>query len=831
MKLLACHIENFGKLSDFSMDFNEGVNVVDGPNGWGKSTLASFLKAMFYGLDPRKQRGEYEKERKRYKPWQGGIFGGELDFQVGTRKYRISRTFGDTEKSDVFHVYDLATNRESHDFSKNIGQEIFDLDSSSFRRSIFIAQNDLISTSTDGINAKLTNLVENTNDINNYEKADALLSDLMNHFSPTRATGTVKRREMEIAALEEELRGFSRAEEAYERLADKQHEQVVRFEELFAQKKMFTAELQKTGKENVRLEKRNQYEQLRQDLHAAEEKCREFAIQFPGGLPTEEEIAAFAQTSEQIREMDATMRTMSEEEGGDRNFEKLAAEFSSGVPKEEEIYAQIGRQKVLVEARDKLKDLEHQLEVKVKLRDTYRKDRELEQEKRDSMEENRRQEKLRQKNKRTAVLDVVFWFFGVLFLVGSVVVSESNILPEPYKDNTSVVFGMWIVGAVFLILAIVGLCMYGAGVKKRKHPPKEKGQESEEPFTDGGNPVLDDEQKVMTKLEKAIEDQYNEVTEMERHIELFLKKFRKDSRPEEYLESLYALANDRQDYLRIAHRRKLLQSAAETKEELQRLLEELAEAYQLAPDASGEVEFENIRVRAAEYKMANEQYEKLSRKLEQFESQNDMEELLKERRHMYTLDELNEAIRRIDEQTETVREAIAEYNKEMDHLQEQLNQQEEKEAAYEEMLQKQEEEAHKYEIADYTRRFLARAKDEFTSRYMVPVAEGFGKYYAYICGEEPGDWQLDSHMEYSVREQGELRKAIQLSVGYQDLIGICMRLALAEAMYDKEKPFLVMDDPFVNLDEDKMESARDLLMQVAKDYQVMYFTCHQVREP
>ena len=28
MKLLACHIENFGKLSNLSIDFNDGINVV-----------------------------------------------------------------------------------------------------------------------------------------------------------------------------------------------------------------------------------------------------------------------------------------------------------------------------------------------------------------------------------------------------------------------------------------------------------------------------------------------------------------------------------------------------------------------------------------------------------------------------------------------------------------------------------------------------------------------------------------------------------------------------------------------------------------------------------
>ena len=82
MKLIACHINNFGKLSDLNINFNDGVNVINQPNGWGKSTLAAFLKAMLYGFDTKKEPGAFERERKLYKPWQGGTYGGELDFEA-----------------------------------------------------------------------------------------------------------------------------------------------------------------------------------------------------------------------------------------------------------------------------------------------------------------------------------------------------------------------------------------------------------------------------------------------------------------------------------------------------------------------------------------------------------------------------------------------------------------------------------------------------------------------------------------------------------------------------------------------------------------------------
>ena len=51
MKLKTCHITGFGKINDRSFDFNNGLNVFCEENGFGKSTLASFIKVMLYGFE------------------------------------------------------------------------------------------------------------------------------------------------------------------------------------------------------------------------------------------------------------------------------------------------------------------------------------------------------------------------------------------------------------------------------------------------------------------------------------------------------------------------------------------------------------------------------------------------------------------------------------------------------------------------------------------------------------------------------------------------------------------------------------------------------------
>ena len=43
MKIRKCYISSFGKLKDFSIEFNDDLTVINQENGWGKSTFAAFV--------------------------------------------------------------------------------------------------------------------------------------------------------------------------------------------------------------------------------------------------------------------------------------------------------------------------------------------------------------------------------------------------------------------------------------------------------------------------------------------------------------------------------------------------------------------------------------------------------------------------------------------------------------------------------------------------------------------------------------------------------------------------------------------------------------------
>jgi len=189
VKLISLYIENFGGLSRYSLSFEDGLTVIEAENGFGKTTLAEFIRAMFYGF-PRKAKTLDKSRRQKFTPWNGGKFGGNLIFESEGIVYRLERSFGATPKADSFLLTDLNTGKKSNRFSEEIGLELFGLDADAFERSTYLPQMaETGSLTSDSIRSKLSNLVEDTNDVGNFEKAVAALKTKRSTYVPYRGSG------------------------------------------------------------------------------------------------------------------------------------------------------------------------------------------------------------------------------------------------------------------------------------------------------------------------------------------------------------------------------------------------------------------------------------------------------------------------------------------------------------------------------------------------------------------------------------------------------------------------------------------------------------------
>ena len=164
MKLISLYIDNFGKLSDFSFDFQKDINSIYEENGWGKTTLTVFIKSMLYGLS--------KADRGIYTPWKNlSSFGGYLIIEASGKEYRIERQFSPSKsQSDTLKVYNLKTNQQINADS-NLGEKFLNLNENSFERSVFIPQKDLAEGFGSDIEAKLANLIGGTDDSQTFEEA------------------------------------------------------------------------------------------------------------------------------------------------------------------------------------------------------------------------------------------------------------------------------------------------------------------------------------------------------------------------------------------------------------------------------------------------------------------------------------------------------------------------------------------------------------------------------------------------------------------------------------------------------------------------------------
>src|SRR4029078_1258523 len=92
MRLVRAEIDGFGRYNGRTFELGRGLRVVYGKNEAGKSSLQQFVLAMLYGMKkPGRKRAVYLEEEAKYRPWNGGIYGGKLWVEVDGVLYRIER--------------------------------------------------------------------------------------------------------------------------------------------------------------------------------------------------------------------------------------------------------------------------------------------------------------------------------------------------------------------------------------------------------------------------------------------------------------------------------------------------------------------------------------------------------------------------------------------------------------------------------------------------------------------------------------------------------------------------------------------------------------------
>ena len=138
------NIKCFGMITDMTLEFSSGINVIEGQNEAGKSTIAAFIKYMLYGFDNSEDKEQLSERNKRLN-WTSGRAEGSMTVLVKDKRYLISRstvlaeaTSRPTYKEEST-IIDLETG--SPVFGKvPAGEVFFGVDSELFENTAFVGQ-------------------------------------------------------------------------------------------------------------------------------------------------------------------------------------------------------------------------------------------------------------------------------------------------------------------------------------------------------------------------------------------------------------------------------------------------------------------------------------------------------------------------------------------------------------------------------------------------------------------------------------------------------------------------------------------------------------------
>ena len=132
-------------------------------------------------------------------------------------------------------------------------------------------------------------------------------------------------------------------------------------------------------------------------------------------------------------------------------------------------------------------------------------------------------------------------------------------------------------------------------------------------------------------------------------------------------------------------------------------------------------------------------------------------------------------------------------------------------------------------LLDSTVEYLQKARESLSASYLGGVQGHFARYLNRLTGEETAHIAVNTDLEVQLERAGSARALPHFSAGQADAVHLCMRLALSDALFEEGTAFMILDDPFVNLDDHHTAQALELLRELAHDRQIVYLVCNSSR--
>lgn len=851
MKLKKLHVENYGGLCGLDMTFDTGINEVFESNGYGKTTLASFIKAMFYGLAPYRANGKDFNDRRKYYPFSGGKFGGNIEFGFNGDDYRIERFFG--KKSDVedeMKVYKNAVLTD--DLGAVPGLKVFGLDEESFLRTLFITSEITEISSTSGINGLLGDFASDSFG-GDYETAISKLEAARKKYKAAKGNNDlISQTQAEITDLKTKIENIEKEGEALERFYSE-------LKEAEENEKQLGKILKDASGKNVEIEKWKTYDKMRADAEEKLERLKSFSEKYRNGLPEKTEIeraeklALYAETAKAKRE------AINFSEDKKLRLQAYTRTFANGVPQDSELSSaqkHIAETSALTSESERLKaeiaESEKNVNPKFANADTGAVLNDLEcaaeklREKQALLSAKRNAAEAPAAKDKKGAGGLILSAISVAAIIAGVVMA---VLTSGAIRYLGAAVGA--AGVIGLIFGITASSKAGAADKKLKDRESEIialqaetekcADEMKEILVPLGfysrNGVMFDYAKCKADIEDYLKTDRDKREKLARLADVderlkteteilrrFFAGYGMTITESSFADALYKLKNMIGEYSRLAEERQSFaqndKAFADKESSAKRELNAFFAKYDLLCDGNEKSLLKSLEADLSETERLKKDCAELTASAEEYRKKNDLE--VRPEGEATDIGDVSERYRACQRAIAIKRGEISAAESVYETLQDnksRLDDAEERLAEYKE----------RRTIISLAEDYIKAADAKLQQKYVAPVKDKFVEFSAPIEKALGEKVVMDKDFRIYFESGGEIRDDKHLSSGQRCILSLCFRLSLIENAFGGEKPFIIMDDPFVNLDKEHIEKTLEFLKSVSKDEQIIYFCCHESR--
>lgn len=220
MKLHGLYIQQFGKLKDLKLTFQDGIHLIEGENEAGKSTLLRYFLWVFYGPVSLK---EYGLNLREFSIPNGESYAfGRLEISIDDideRHLTIERQSGTTRKEDFVRIFEKNTQNQVY-YPEPLGKSFLGLSVQEFIKTLFMGSEKIpvFSSKNDGLFMKLSNFMDSGEEEVSYKKAIEEMNQKIKVLKSSKNSGQIPNIKSEIGLLIKELEDSKRKHQQKEAL-------------------------------------------------------------------------------------------------------------------------------------------------------------------------------------------------------------------------------------------------------------------------------------------------------------------------------------------------------------------------------------------------------------------------------------------------------------------------------------------------------------------------------------------------------------------------------------------------------------------------------------